>query len=174
MKALVYSLLLVSSFALAETGTVIRKTELRDKPFLDAAILASVPDASLVEIKSRKGAWMEVRLNDGKAGWIKLLNVRTSSGTTSSSNALSNVIKTGSSGKTVTTGVKGLSAEQIQNANPNPAEVDKMQSYATSNQAATQSAQANGLNRKNTPTFTPSNNSGSSDTNTNAIERRRN
>ncbi|QLG87496.1 hypothetical protein HQ393_04095 [Chitinibacter bivalviorum] len=174
MKALIYSLLLVSSFALAESGTVIRKTDLRDKPFLDASILASVPDASQVEIKSRKGAWMEVRLSDGKTGWIKLLNVRTSSGTTSSSNALSNVIKTGSSGKTVTTGVKGLSAEQIHNANPNPAEVEKMQSYATSTQAATQAALANGLSRKNTPTFTPSTNSGSSNTKSNATEGRRN
>jgi hypothetical protein len=170
MKPLVCLMLLASSLAWAESGSVIRKTDLRDKPFLDAAVIANVASDTVIDIRSRKGSWMEVKLANGKTGWIKLLNVRTSGSTSSSSAALSNVIKTGSSGKTVTTGVKGLSAEQIHNAVPNPAEVDKMQTYAVSNQAATQAAMSNGLQKKNVSSLGGSS-SGSSNTNDNTHKR---
>ncbi|WP_157670652.1 SH3 domain-containing protein [Chitinibacter sp. GC72] len=153
MTRMFYSLLLLSSLALAEPGTVIRKTDLRDKPFLDAAVVGNVSSNTQVDIQSRKGAWMQVKLPSGQAGWIKLLNVRTSSGTTSSSTALANVIKTGSSGKTVTTGVKGLSAEEIQNARPNLAEVAKMSSYAANSADAQKTAQANQLIAVQVPAF---------------------
>lgn len=149
-------LLLISSVAFAEPGIVIRKTDLRDKPFLDAAAISSIAADTRIEIRSRKGAWMEVKLPNGQLGWIKLLNVRTSTGSTSSNTALANVIKTGSSGKTVTTGVKGLSAEEIQNAVPNLAEVRKMSSYAASPQEAQNSAAASQLRRVSVPAFSES------------------
>lgn len=131
------------SSAFAQSGTVVRKTDLRDKPFLDAAIVAPIAANTPIEIQSNKGAWMQVKAANGQVGWIKLLNVRTSGGGTSNSGlgTLGNVIKTGSSGQTVTTGVKGLSAEQIQQAEPNPAEVEKMESYASSQADAARAAQ---------------------------------
>ncbi|MBM5571468.1 MULTISPECIES: SH3 domain-containing protein [Deefgea] len=132
---------LVSSSVLAQSGTVVRKTDLRDKPFLDAAVIAPIAANTPIEIQANKGAWMQVKAANGQVGWIKLLNVRTSGGgTNSSSLALGNVIKTGSSGQTVTTGVKGLSAEQIRQAEPNPAEVEKMDSYASTQSEATRAA----------------------------------
>ncbi|WP_028449503.1 hypothetical protein [Chitinibacter tainanensis] len=157
MKTVLYSLLLVSALAAAESGTVIRKTDLRDKPFLDAKVLAPVATDTQVDIRGRKGAWMEVRLPNGQQGWIKLLNVRTSSGQTSSSAALSNVLRTGSSGKTVTTGVKGLTAEQINNASPNPAEVDRMNGYSVSGNEAKIQALNYGLKAMGVTPITPSN-----------------
>lgn len=86
---------------------------------------------------------MQIKASNGQVGWIKLLNVRTNGAGTSSNGAgtLGNVIKTGSSGQTVTTGVKGLSAEQIEQAEPDFAEVKKMESYASSQAEAARLAQ---------------------------------
>lgn len=132
---------LISGSVLAQPGTVVRKTDLRDKPFLDAAVIAPIAANTPIQIQANKGAWMQVKAPNGQIGWIKLLNVRTSGGGTNSSTlALGNVIKTGSSGQTVTTGVKGLSAEQIRQAEPNPAEVEKMDSFASNQSEATRSA----------------------------------
>ena len=43
---------------------------------------------------------------------------------------LFNVARTGTSGTQVTTGVRGLDAEQIANAQPNPAELAKLEKFA--------------------------------------------
>jgi hypothetical protein len=136
--------ILISGSVLAQSGTVVRKTDLRDKPFLDAAVIAPIAANTPIQIQANKGAWMQVKAANGQVGWIKLLNVRTGSGGTSSGGSsialAGKVIKTGSSGQTVTTGVKGLSAEQIKNAVPNPAEVTKMDNYASNHSEATRTA----------------------------------
>jgi hypothetical protein len=49
---------------------------------------------------------------------------------------LFNVARTGSSGTQVTTGVRGLDAEQIANAQPNPAELAKLEKFAADRDAA--------------------------------------
>jgi hypothetical protein len=147
--------ILFSGSVLAQSGTVVRKTDLRDKPFLDAAVIAPIAANTPIEIQANKGAWMQVKAANGQVGWIKLLNVRTSGGgTNSSSLALGNVIKTGSSGQTVTTGVKGLSAEQIKQAEPNAAEVEKMDSYASTQSEATRAAQQAKLTPQNVAALT--------------------
>ena len=143
MRLVLLSALLSSGLVCAEPGTVVRKTDLRDKPFLDAPVVTQIEANTLIDIQERQGAWMQVKATAG-TGWLKMLNVRTgnvnASGGGSGIGTLANVVKTGSSGKTVTTGVKGLSAEEITNAVPNPAEVDKMDSYASSEAEASRSA----------------------------------
>ena len=47
-----------------------------------------------------------------------------------------NVARTGTSGTQVTTGVRGLDAEQIANAQPNPAELAKLEKFAADRDAA--------------------------------------
>ena len=49
---------------------------------------------------------------------------------------LFNVARTGSSGTQVTTGVRGLDADQIATAQPNPAELARLQQFATDRSAA--------------------------------------
>jgi hypothetical protein len=49
---------------------------------------------------------------------------------------LFNVARTGSSGTTVTTGVRGLDPEMLANAQPNPAELAKMEQFAVTQEAA--------------------------------------
>lgn len=151
LKKLSLILLCASSLALAAPGSVTRATDLKDKPFLDAATVARLPAGSAVDIQQRQGAWAQVRSADGRTGWVKILNLR--SGATSGSalggvNQALNVARTGSSGNTVTTGVKGLSAEQIRNATPNPQEVERMKTYAVTSAQAQQFARNSRLNAR--------------------------
>ncbi len=56
--------------------------------------------------------------------------------------ALFNVARTGSSGTAVATGVRGLDKEQIQNAKPNPAELDKLSGFRADKGAAERFAES--------------------------------
>lgn len=145
------ALLCVSSLALASPGSVTRSTDLKDKPFLDATTLSRLPAGSSVDIQKRQGAWAQVRASTGQTGWLKILNLRSGPSGASGSgvNQLLNVARTGSSGNTVTTGVKGLSAEQIKNARPNVQEVERMKSYGVSSAEAQRFARSNRLAAKN-------------------------
>jgi hypothetical protein len=49
---------------------------------------------------------------------------------------LFNVARTGTSGTQVTTGVRGLDAHDLANAQPNPAELAKLQDFASDRDAA--------------------------------------
>ncbi|MDR3412214.1 MAG: SH3 domain-containing protein [Formivibrio sp.] len=155
LKPLFTILLFASTLALAESGSVSRSSELKDKPFLDAATVTRLSAGSIIDIKTRKGAWAQVSTRDGKTGWLKILNIRSAGGSSGNGmggvNELFNVAKTGSSGNTVTTGVKGLSAEQIKNAKPNPREVERMQSYGVSSQEAQRFARSTGLQSQKVP-----------------------
>ncbi|QBC42786.1 SH3 domain-containing protein [Iodobacter fluviatilis] len=141
MKKRLWLLLALSSGAWAEPASVIRDSDLRDKPFLDATVIGQLKKDNVVDIQMRQGAWMQVKSDSKLVGWIKLLNVRTGkAGESSTSLASLNPFKTGSSGSTVTTGVKGLSAEQLQNAQPNPEELSKLKNYTASDSDAQKSA----------------------------------
>ena len=152
--AAILVLMLAALPAWAATGKVIRNTEIKQRPFLDAPAVAPVKSGTSVTLQNRQGAWLQVKTADGKTGWVKLLNVQTEGsvstgqGISQTAVALSNLYKTGSSGTTVTTGVKGLSKEQIVKAKPNPAEVEKMKQYAVTAQEAERAAQAQKLSRQ--------------------------
>lgn len=129
--------LLLSGLAAAEPGTLLRDSELRAKPFGDADVLATVAAKASVDIVARQGAWAQVK-SGGQTGWVRLLNVRTGSGQRGDAGvgALASVFKTGSSGNTVTTGVKGLSEEKLGNAEPNPEEAKRLSQYRESEAGA--------------------------------------
>lgn len=137
-----------------ETGTALRASELKQKPFADADKVADIPEKAPLDILARQGAWMQVKTKDGQTGWVKMLNVRTGSGeikSGSASGGLSSALsmfRTGSSGTTVTTGVKGLSEEDLKNAQPNPADLAKLDTYATSADEAAKFAKAAKLGAK--------------------------
>lgn len=133
----------------ADRGVVIRNGDIKAQPFIDAPPAANVAANDPVTIIDRKGAWMQVQVA-GKTGWIRMLNVRlaTTDGAvahqTSVASAAS-MLRTGSSGKTVTTGVKGLGEEDLRNASVNLAELDKLGTLAVDPGEATANAQKKGL-----------------------------
>ncbi len=111
----------------AEKGLIIRAGDLLAQPFIDAANAGKVAPAQQVTIVERRGAWVNVQAS-GKSGWVRLLNVRLepvagvaglAKPQPARPNGLSSLLQTGSSGRTVTTGVKGMDEEDIKNSVPN-------------------------------------------------------
>lgn len=136
-----FLLALLPALCLAEPATVIRATELRGAPATDAAVLASLAENAKVEALERKGGWTRVKAEGGREGWVRMLTLRHAGGGEARQGdsgivQLLNVARAGTSGTQVTTGVRGLDAEQLANARPNAAELKKMQGYAASREAA--------------------------------------
>jgi Bacterial SH3 domain len=132
--------LLLPLLAWAEPATVIKVTELKQAPATDAATVATLPENTAVEALERKSGWTRVKASSGE-GWVRMLSLRFggevkpkagSSGLTQ----MFNVARTGTSGTQVTTGVRGLDAEQLANAQPNPAELAKLEKFAADRDAA--------------------------------------
>ncbi|WP_167758630.1 hypothetical protein [Zemynaea arenosa] len=118
---------LASAAAAAEVAHTVRPTELKAKPFTDAATVESLGEASKVDVLARQASWMQVKTDKKNTGWVKLLSLRFDaingkpSGVNENLNVVFNLAKTGSGGSTATTGVKGISEEQLKNPQPNPA-----------------------------------------------------
>ncbi len=135
----------------AERGVVLRAGDIKVQPFIDAASATTVTANEPVTVIDRKGGWMEVTAA-GKTGWIRMLNVRLAGADTAGSAAHSgnlltsaSLLRTGSSGKTVTTGVKGLGEENLRNATVNTAELAKLSTLAVDPAEATANAKRSGL-----------------------------
>jgi len=149
-RPLLFALLLAASSAHAQTAIVARATELQAQAQSDAATVATLAENTKVEVLRRSGAWSEVKTTTGQTGWVRMLSLRFegsgSSGQQPSANPLSGLSNLLSSGRnsntaTVTTGVRGLTEEELQNARANPAELQKMQKFATDKRTAQAFAQ---------------------------------
>jgi hypothetical protein len=132
-------LLLLPAMTLAEPATVIRATDLKQEPASDAATVAPLAENTAVEALERKGGWTRIKAGDAE-GWVRMLSLRFGASAPKSGDTglsqLFNVARTGSSGTQVTTGVRGLDAEQLATARPNPAELAKLEKFAADRDAA--------------------------------------
>lgn len=133
-------MLLVPGLVLAEPATVIRVTDLKQEPASDAATLTTLAENTAVEALERRSGWTRVKAPAGE-GWVRMLALRfggTSAAKpgTSGLSELFTVARTGTSGTQVTTGVRGLDAERIAAAQPNPAELAKLEKFAADRGAA--------------------------------------
>jgi hypothetical protein len=140
MKTLLLLLLALPLLAAAEPATLIRATELKQEPATDAATVATLAENAAVEALERKGGWTRIKAGAAE-GWVRMLSLRFGgpgeakkgdSGLTQ----LFNVARTGTSGTQVTTGARGLDADQLANAQPNPAELARMAGFAADAEAA--------------------------------------
>lgn len=128
-----------------ETGFAVRQTDVKKEPFTDAETVGTLAEKSQVKVLGRQGGWAQIE-SGALAGWVRLLSIRMNSGQssfTSGLKSLFSVARTGSSGTTVTTGVRGLDKEQIQNAKPNPEELKKLAGFAVTRGDAEQFAGGN-------------------------------
>ncbi len=118
-----------------EIGTVRSNADLMAAPYSDAKNAGAIAANARVDVVERRGAWVHVTTAD-KNGWLKLYQVRIGEGPekqgSSGLNQLWNVGQTGRSGTqgiVATTGIRGMSAEQLKEAKPNPKEVEKLEQY---------------------------------------------
>jgi uncharacterized protein YgiM (DUF1202 family) len=145
---------LLAGAAWAESALTSRATELQAQPQSDSAVITTLTENTKVEVLARKGAWSQVKTATGQTGWVRMLSLKPEASgqaaPASSSNpagALGSLLTAGrtSNTGTVTTGVRGLSEEDLQNAQANPAEVEKMQKFSVDKNAAQSFAQRSKL-----------------------------
>jgi len=118
----------------------IRPSEMKAKPFSDAQTLTTLPPRSRVEVLTRQASWTEVKTAT-QTGWVKMLSLQLEKSGQGKSgdnglSALFNVASTGRSNSTVTTGIRGLSEEQLANTKPNPQALQAAKKYAVSREDA--------------------------------------
>jgi uncharacterized protein YgiM (DUF1202 family) len=114
-----------------------RSTELRDKAANDGKSVATLKEGTSVKVLARSGGWTRVEA-DGKGGFVNVFHLRfTSTVDTKStgSNPFSSVTSFLGGGRSsdkatiATTGIRGLSPEDLKNAAPDAAALAKAQSY---------------------------------------------
>ena len=127
-----------------ESVTTNRATELRANPDDSATSLASLPPQSKVQVIERKGAWSKVK-TDTQSGWVRMMHLRggvtleeaPQSGSKSNSGGflagfnrlLGGNQQTNQRAQSATVGIRGLSAEELKTASPNPQALAEMKSF---------------------------------------------
>jgi hypothetical protein len=122
------ALLLPGAALASERGMTIRAGDLFAEPFIDAAKLGPLPANQAVTILARKGGWLSIETG-GKRGWVRMLIVRLESVAAGTSTA---ALRTGSTGRTIATGVKGLDEGSIRNAAIDRAQLAKLDELGAS------------------------------------------
>ena len=144
--------------AVRETGTTRTTVDLMATPYLDAKTAGQLPASVAVEILERRGGWLRISAK-GKSGWAKLHQVRVGEGARTQNSAgglaiLKNVGQTGRSGSqgiVATTGIRGMSAEELKNAKSDPAAVKTIDRYRVTASQAREYAKAAGLKEASVP-----------------------
>jgi len=135
----------------AEPGYVIRSSDLMDEPYRDATPLTELKEGAAVEIIKRKGGWLQIE-SAGNKGWVRMSKIRKGKAATqpTAGKEASGVLdlasgRAGTGNVVSATGVRGLNEEQLKEAKFNVSEVEKLESFAVSEQKAARFAQAGKL-----------------------------
>ena len=127
--------------AMAQEAAVTRRaTELRDTPGDKGKSIASLPaQAAVTRTSERQGPWVQVRTSAGSTGWVHLFDVgpagaeSSSSGGSSALRGVTSLFGGSRSTQTGSTaGIRGLDAQDLANAQPNPGAVTQMEALRQS------------------------------------------
>ena len=148
-----------------EAAVVKRATQLRDTPADSGASVAPL-EANTVVTRSneRKGPWTRVTTAQGATGWVHMFDLGPPSGSAApASNAATSGLRGlgglfgGNSGPTTTAtstvGIRGLGAEDIANAQPNPAAVGRAEALRVNADQARRFASTASLQARDVPTL---------------------
>jgi hypothetical protein len=157
---------LASSAQAQDTAVVKRATQLRDAPSDSGASVAPLEvNSAVTRSNQRKGPWTKVQTQQGISGWVHMFDLGPQAGSAAApsgaggsaaapsgagGNAAAGGLRSlgglfgGSSGSqttaTSTIGLRGLGAEDIANAQPNPAAVGQAENLRVSGDQARQFA----------------------------------
>jgi hypothetical protein len=138
-----------------EPAQVKRTTELREAPGDASRSLAALPaEAAVTRLGERQGPWVRVRTAANATGWVHLFDIGTPTGSTG--NAASGALRSvagffskpaaqRSTTPTATLGIRGLGAEDLAQAQPDPAAVGRMEALRANEAQARQYARAAAL-----------------------------
>ena len=146
-----------------ETAVVKRATQLRDTPADSGASVAPLEaNAVVTRSNERKGPWTKVSTPQGATGWVHMFDLGPQSGSAApASNAATSGLRGlgglfgGNGGSTTTAtstvGIRGLGAEDIANAQPNPAAVGRAEGLRVNADQARQFASSASLHTREVP-----------------------
>ncbi len=142
-RALLLLLGLAGGALAADAARMIRQSELRAQPYSDASVVSSLSAGAGVSVQERKGGWYKVQAG-GSTGWVRMTAVRmggagTAGGGKSGLGAALSFMTTGrsgSSGVTAATGIKGLTPEDVVSARPDYRALQSLDNYAVTAQQA--------------------------------------
>ena len=142
MEKIFYFLFLIcvtpQLFATDREAVISRDTELFSKPFKDAETITELSTQTVIIILKRKGGWYQIK-TDTKQGWVRLTHVRLARKNKAKQDADNNVgeilsgLATGrekSDQITTATAVKGLSEEELRNAEPDVDALNALNDFA--------------------------------------------
>lgn len=172
------ALALVAGAAPAQEAAVVKRaTQLRDSPADNGASVAPLEANTVVTRSSeRKGPWTKVSTPQGATGWVHMFDLGPQSGAAAASNNTATGglrglggLFGGNSGTTTTAtstvGIRGLDAEDIAKAQPNPAAVGRVEGMRVNADQARQFASSASLQARDVPALSqpalPSGGSGS-------------
>jgi hypothetical protein len=123
--------------AAQETGTALKADEIKAEPFKDAKTLGKIAKGDRVQILGRQSGWLQVKAGS-KQGWVRMLSVRR--GQAGQKDAAAEIggvagLATGRAGTgevVSSTGVRGLSPEELKEAKFDEAQIAQAESYAVS------------------------------------------
>ena len=140
-------LLFAGASAAQEQAFTNRSTELKDRGAADARTLATLSENTGVKVLERGGGWTRVEAG-GQQGWVRVFHLRFpvvaqagqaggSGGALSSITSALGFGREREKGATIaTTGIRGLSTEELKNANPDNEALRRLQSYRADKPAA--------------------------------------
>ena len=134
MAALLATFLLAAGTAVAgEGGTSLKADDLKAEPFRDAKTVGSLTAGDTVEILKKQGGWFQVKSAKG-SGWVRMLSVRRGEARKGGGDAAGVLgLASGRAGTghvVATTGIRGISEEDLKAAKYNELELKKAESFA--------------------------------------------
>lgn len=126
-----------------QSATVLRDSPLMAEPFSDASNIATLAAKQQVTVLQRKGGWYQVE-SDQQRGWVRMSHIRfgDAAATQGDGSGLAKTLqflstgRSGASGVTVATGIRGLSAADVANAKPDHESINKLEAFQASPKAA--------------------------------------
>jgi len=140
---------IIASPALADPATTVREVRLMAEPFDDATVIATLSAGTTIETIGREGGWYEVNATDNRKGWLHMLGIGFGGNGQGAKGdgvaSLFNLMRGGTGGQTVATGIRGLDSEDIRNASPDTAALAALDEYAAPVTSAQRFAAQGGL-----------------------------
>lgn len=155
LSSFIFGLMVASLVLAGESGQAVTNIDLKSEPFADAKTLSNLSAKTAVDVVKRQGGWLQIKTADGASGWVKMTGIKldgagtAKAGDTGLGSALS-VAQTGRSGNTgitVATGVRGLTPDDLKNAKPDPDAVKKMDSFTVAKSEAESFARSANVSR---------------------------
>lgn len=117
-----------------ETGTALKADAIKKEPFSDAQTIATLAAGDKVSILKKNGGWLNVKSTKGN-GWVRMLSIRRGDAK-KDKGLVAGVMGLASgragTGKVVaTTGIRGLSEEELKSAKFDAGELEFAESFAT-------------------------------------------